>query len=208
MINRLAAHRHAFDGEHRKRLLLVVIAGVIAKRSLDRGLARMNHTLQYNLGERRHAQIGAKAFTQLGARATQQSCKLVFRQRIGHWRHGAEDRRRIGAESDCHRERLLGKRLAVIPEIERTTTMRQPAHNDLVARDHLLPIDTEVLSLLARPARYRQTPGNQRPCVTRPAGLYRKPCEVNFVALPDDLLTRGGGNVFRRHVPQSLFQQR
>ena len=40
--------------------------------------------------------------------------------------------------------------------------MREPAHDHLVARDHLLPVDAEVLPRLVRPARHREAPGDQR----------------------------------------------
>jgi hypothetical protein len=45
---------------------------------------------------------------QLGLAAAQQAGELVFGQRIGHRRHGAEDGRRIAAEHHRHRERLAG----------------------------------------------------------------------------------------------------
>ena len=41
-----------------------------------------------------------------------------------------------------------GMRGAVVAEIERAAAMRQPAHDDLVRRDHLLAVDAEVLPRL------------------------------------------------------------
>jgi hypothetical protein len=37
----------------------------------------------------------------------------------------------------------------VVAEIQRAAAMRQPAHDQLVGTDHLLPVDAEVLPLLA-----------------------------------------------------------
>ena len=39
--------------------------------------------------------------------------------------------------------------LGEVAEVERAAAMRQPAHDHLVAGDHLLPVDAQVLPLLA-----------------------------------------------------------
>ena len=85
--------------------------------------------------------------------------------------------------------------------------MREPAHDDLVARDHLLPVDAEVLARLVRPARDGQAPGDQRRRVARPAGLHRQPREIDVVALPHDLLAGRRRALLRRHV-QHLHEHR
>ena len=86
----------------------------------------------------------------LGARAAQQSRELVLGQRVRHRRHRAEDRRGIGAERDRDRKRRARMRERVVAEIERAAAMREPAHDHLVARDHLLAVDAEVLPRLVR----------------------------------------------------------
>ena len=49
-------------------------------------------------------------------------------------------------------------REAVVAKVERAAAMREPAHDDLVAADHLLAVDAEVLALLLRPARDGRAP--------------------------------------------------
>jgi hypothetical protein len=66
---------------------------------------------------------------------------------------------------------------------------------DLVARDHLLPVDAQVLALARvrhrlRAARDDQAPGDQRAGVAGPAGLHRQAAEVDVRAL-DILLLAG-----------------
>ncbi|MEY4912892.1 MAG: hypothetical protein RL025_719, partial [Bacteroidota bacterium] len=77
-------------------------------------------------------------------------------------RHRAQDRRGIGAERDRDRKRRARVRARVIAEIERAAAVREPAHDHLVAPDHLLPVDAEVLPRLVRAARHREAPGDQR----------------------------------------------
>ena len=43
-----------------------------------------------------------------------------------------------------------GMRERVIAEVERAAAVREPAHDDLVAADHLLAVDAEVLARLVR----------------------------------------------------------
>ncbi|MNV59442.1 hypothetical protein D3C71_1518660 [compost metagenome] len=66
--------------------------------------------------------------------------------------------------------------------------MAQPAHDDLVAADHLLTVDTEVLPVLVRTFSDGQAPGDQWRNVARPAGLHRQRREVDVVALDDHFL--------------------
>ena len=148
-----------------------------------------------------------QALRQLGACAAQQAGELVFGQRVRHRRHGAEDRRRIGAQHHRHRIRLarIGER--ELAEIERAAAMREPAHDQLVAADHLLPVDAEVLARLVRPARDGQAPGDQRPGVARPAGLDRQPRQVDVLAFPHDFLAGRRAHGLRRHVPHGLRER-
>jgi hypothetical protein len=88
----------------------------------------------------------------------------------------------------------------VIAEIERPTPMREPAHDHLVRRDHLLPIDAEVLPLLERTARDGESPRDERSRVAGPACLDRQARKIDLIALPHGLLARGGVPTLRRHV--------
>jgi hypothetical protein len=72
---------------------------------------------------------------------------------------------------------------AVVAEIERAAAVRQPAHDELVAREHLLAVDAQVLPRLVRPARDDQAPGDERRHVAGPAVLHRQARQVD-VRLP------------------------
>ena len=101
----------------------------------------------------------------------------------------------------------LGER--ELAEVERAAAVREPAHDDLVRPDDLLPVDAEVLA--------RRAPGP--PCgprvITRPqvisgpASSGQQVCtgseaEVDVRPLEDDLLADGAANPGRLHVPQRL----
>ena len=77
----------------------------------------------------------------------------------------------------------------------------------LFARDHLLPVDAEVLPRLVRAARHGEAPGDERPGVAGPAGLHRQAREIDVGAFPDDLLARRRLPLLRRHL-HHLHEQR
>src|SRR5205085_9637888 len=56
------------------------------------------------------------------------------------------------------------------------------------------------LALLVRPARHRESPGDERPDISRPARLHTKASEIDIRALPDDLLAGRRGTLLRAHV--------
>ena len=97
-IDRIAAHGDRGDGENRKLLDRIVIAGVIAIRAFVAIIGERDFAFEHDLGFRRHFERLAHAIGQLHARAAQQSRELIFRQRVRHRRHRGEDRSRIGAE--------------------------------------------------------------------------------------------------------------
>ena len=94
----------------------------------------------------------------------------------------------------------------MVAKILCASTMRKPAQDELVGRDHLLPVDAQILSRLVRPACHRQAPGDERPGVTRPAGLHRQPTEIDLAALPHDFLTGGAAQLARRRLQTTLEQ--
>jgi hypothetical protein len=92
-------------------------------------------------------------------------------------------------------------------KIQRAAAVRQPAHDDLVARQHLLAVDAQVLPRLVRPARDDQAPGDERRHVARPAVLHGQARQVHVRAFPHHLLAGGPrAHGVGRHVPQGLEQ--
>ena len=144
----------------------------------------MDHAFQHDLGTGRHLQVAAQALHQFGLAAAQQSGELVFGKTVRHRRDRAEYGGRIGADHHRDRERLAGMRLAPVLKIQRAAAMRQPAHDDLVRRDHLLAVDAEILARLVRPARDHQAPGDQRRDIAGPAGLDRQLAQIHVACLP------------------------
>ena len=232
VVDRIAAVRQALDLEHRKPVLLVVIAGVVAERSLERvqvavdllgrdvvlaapdesGRRRRDVAFEDELGRRRrlqhHARVAHRALADLGAAAAQQAGELVLREAVGDRRDGAEHRRRVGAEGDGERERPAGTGRRELAEVERAAALRQPAHDHLAPADHLLPIDAEVLacagaSASLRPARDHQAPGDERADVVGPARLHRQGGEIDLVTLEPDLAAGRSRGCDRPHRPQA-----
>ena len=113
----------------------------------------------------------------------------------------------IRAQRDRHGKRLARMRQHVVAVVERAAAMGEPAHDDLVARDHLLAVDAQVLAALIRPARHGEPPRDERPRVARPAGLYGQAPEIHGCAFPHGLLARRIGDLPRRHR-QHLLQER
>ena len=91
-------------------------------------------------------------------------------------------------------------REAVIAEIERAAAVREPAHDDLVRRDHLLPVDAEVLPRLVRPARDGEAPGDERRA--SPGQQVCTGSRARSTSSPSqhDLLARRAEHRLRRHV--------
>jgi hypothetical protein len=122
----------------------------------------MNHAFEDDFGGGRHLQVVATALHQFGAVAAQQAGEGVFGEAVRHRGHGAENGRGIGAQGHGYRERLARMLLAPLTVIQRAATVAQPTHDDLVAADHLLAIDAEVLAILVRALGDGQAPGDQR----------------------------------------------
>ena len=180
VVDRFATQRHALDREHGKTLNLVVVSGVIAERTFGGGFVAgcvvgigLDEPLEHDFRRSGHLQIMRQAVDDLRARTTEKSGELIFGQRIGHRRYGAENRRRICTERDDQRKRRAGIRRGVVAKIQRASAHAQPTHDHLVARNHLLPIDAEILTFLVRTARHRESPRDQRRHVAGPACLDR-----------------------------------
>ena len=201
VVNRMFTHGDAFHCEHRKIILLVVIAGVVAIRAFQRRFIGVDYAFEHNFCPRRHLQIIADTFHQLRARAAQQAGKLVFAQSVRHRRNRAQNGGRVATEHHRHRIRHARMRFFMCLKIQRATTVRQPAHNQLVFANHLLPVNAQILALFVRPARHRQTPGHQRRNVFRPTMLNRQHAQIHIRALHHDFLTRRFFHHMRRHAP-------
>ena len=148
----------------------------------------------------------AQRFGHLSARTAQQTGELVFGQAVGHRCHGAQDGRRVGTNGDGHRVRLAGAQAAMLGKIECPAAVRQPAHDELVARQHLLAVNAQVLPRLVRPPRNHQAPGDERCHVAGPAVLDGQARKVDVLPLPHQFLAGWAAALFGRHVPQGLEQ--
>ncbi len=179
----------ALDGEHRKGVDLVVVTGVVAVGAFRCGLARVDVPLENDLGIGRHLQVRADRLDQLGARAAQQAGEGILGKGVGHRCDRAENGRRICAQGHGHGIGPIRILLTPLAVVQRAATMAEPAHDHLIAADHLLAVDAEVLPLLVRPAGDGQAPGDQRRGVPRPTVLHRNSPEVDVIALEHDLLT-------------------
>ncbi len=173
VIDRFDSMGDALDGEHREAVDFVVVAGVVTIRAFVGHFARMDHALEDDLGGGRHLQVVAAALHQFGTVAAQQTSESVFGETVRHRRHSAKNGCRVSAQSHRDREWLTRVFFAPLTVIQRAATVAQPAHDHLVAADHLLTIDAEVLAVLVRTFGDGQAPGDQRTDVARPAGLYR-----------------------------------
>ena len=91
-------------------------------------------------------------------------------------------------------------------KILRAAAVREPSHDELVARDHLLAVDAQVLPRFVRPASDDQAPGDEGRHVAGPAVLHRQPRQIDVGAFPDHLLAGRAAHLPRRHVPQGLEQ--
>ena len=86
-------------------------------------------------------------------------------------------------------------------EIQCATAMGKPAHDEFVTTGDLLAVDTQVLTFFMRAFGNHQTPSQQRRDITRPAMLNRQTCQIDVVALPDNILTGRRAQLARCHVP-------
>ncbi len=192
------------DGEHGELVHLVVVTGVIPVRPFRCHLARLQITLQHDLGTGGYLQIAADGLDHLGTAAPQQPREGVFGEGIRHRRHGAEYGRRIGTQRHHHGETLARVGLLPLTKIDGTAAVIEPAHDQLVLADLLLAVDAKVLPLLVGAASDGQTPGHQGCHVTRPAVLDRNLVQVDRIPLQHHLLAGGGRETLGRHVEHLL----
>ena len=193
------ARRHAFDRENRKLLNLVVKPSVIAERPFRREIIRADMALQDDFGAGRNVEIGMQAACDLAAFSPEQAGERVFGQAVRNRCHRSQHGCGVRAKRDRNREGPIRVFLLPVPQIQRASTMRQPAHDQAIAADQLLPINTQVLPLFFGPAGYGQTPGHQRTRILGPAGLDRETTQVHGVTLDDFLLTSRPAFTAGRH---------
>ncbi|MNM86701.1 hypothetical protein D3C81_988610 [compost metagenome] len=174
MVDRFLPVGDALDGEHREAVHFVVVAGVVAVRAFRGHFARVDHAFQDDFGGGRYLQVAAPALDQFGAVAAQQAGEGVLGEGVRHRGHGAEDGGRVSAQGHGDRERLARVLLAPFAVVQGPATVAEPTHDDLVAADHLLAVDAQVLAVLVRAAGDGEAPGDQRRHVARPAVLDRQ----------------------------------
>ncbi len=204
MVDRLLALSDAFDGKYREAINLVVVAGVVAERPFRGHLAGVDYAFEHDLGAGRHLQVRAATFDQLGALAAQQAGKGVLGQAVGYRRYRAQNGRRVGAQHHRNGEGLTGVLFLPLTKVQSTAAVAQPAHDDLVAADHLLAIDTQILPFLVRPLGNHQAPGDQRAGIARPAGLDRNAAQIDIVTFKHLRLAGGVAQDLGRHVDDFL----
>ena len=193
VVNRILAQGHARDAHHREAALAVVVAGVVAKWTLDRAVAGMDESFQQDFGAGRCVEARQRAVPELATLAAQQAGKFVLAQGIGYRRNRCQQGGRIGTERHQDRERLVRSRCDVVGIIERAAAVRKPAHDQRVRADQLLAVDGDVLSGLTRAAGDHQAKGDQ-PCdVLRPAALNRQQPEIDILAVQHRVFECRGG---------------
>ncbi len=138
---------------------------------------------------------------QLDLGAAQEAGELVFRERVGHRRHGGQDRAGIGADHRAGGQGLALARGLPAAVVLGAAAVGQPAHDGRFGPSHLHAVDAEVVVVLAgrlgRALGDDQRPGDQRRGLARPAGLDRQLGEIDLVARQHHLLHR------RRASPSS-----
>lgn len=77
-------------------------------------------------------------------------------------------------------------------------------HDDLIAVQHLLAVDTRVLPQLVGALGYDQAPSDQRHHIAGPAVLDGQAGKIDTIALPHHRLTRSREQILGHRVPQRL----
>ncbi len=72
----------------------------------------------------------------------------------------------------------------VFGKVQRSAAMGKPAHDQPIAVDELLAVNTQILSAFERPAGDHQPPSNERGNVARPAVLDGQPGQVDLYPFP------------------------
>ena len=209
VVDGVVAQGDAIDREHGKFGLFVVVAGVVAIRPFQRmGIAAgmvgigLDVAFEHHFCMGGHVQRHADGGCNFRAVAAQQPGKLVFAQRIGHGCDGAQHGGGVGTNGYGKGKRLPFVRQGMVTKIQRTTTVRQPPHDELVVRQQLLPVNAQVLPLFARAARNGKPPGEQRRHIARPAMLNRQAVQIHIGPFPHLLLAGCAAHGVRRHVPE------
>ena len=96
----------------------------------------------------------------------------------------------------------------MVVKIQSAAPVGQPAHDDPVSSDHLLPVDPQVLARLERAARNGEPPGDEGSGIAGPAGLHRQACQIDLVFLPHHFMAGAVGAHARRHVEHLLEQRK
>ncbi len=219
--------------EHREPVALVVVAGVVAERPFERmqvaAALRELDAVFAAAGEAPVGRGGIAPSSTISARAGTCSVEPMQlatsvgppRSSPANWYSDSVSGTGVTAPSivagSAPSATAIGNGspgcgARVLAEVERAAAMREPAHDHLVARDDLLPIDAEVLPRartrhVLRAARDDEAPRDQRARVVGPAGLHRQRGEVDVATLDDVSLARRAAHDARRHVAQRLHHR-
>src|SRR5699024_935213 len=132
--------------------------------------------------------------------------KLIFRQAVGYGCHGSQGGGRVGTQGNRNGKRLARVGEGMIAEVQRTTTVRQPAHDELVAPQYLLPVDAQVLPACAWAPGDDQPPREQRCNIPWPAVLYGQRVQIHVGPFDYSLLTRRLAYHAGIHVPEGRLE--
>ena len=142
VIDRRRPGSDPINGKYGKCLDLVVVASVVSEWTFWCFITGLYGTFEHHFRTGRNFEVGADTVNQLGFGTSEQTRKGVLGECIGHWRHGAEHGCRVRAQCHHDRESLTGMTLLPLAEVECSTAVGQPAHDDSIAADHLLAINT------------------------------------------------------------------
>ena len=185
--------------EDRERLDAGVVAGVVAERPLRREVALLDVALEHDLRVRGHLEVDRLATDELDRLSREESGEHelvdVLRQRRGR----GVGRHRIEPERDRDLEPAVGREVVHAPVL-----VDLPVHRGLARAEHLHAVHADVARAVARVARDDGGKRDERRRVLRPAGLDRKPAQVDVVAGEDDLLRAPGADALRHRVRDRL----
>jgi hypothetical protein len=189
VIDRLLAVGDAVDGEHREAIHFVVIAGVVAERSFQRGFVGDGCGLPARIRRWPALQLAAQHCATSVREPRSRPAKAYSDKRIRHRRHRARMVAGSAPSATAMGNGSPGRASLPVAEIQRPAAMRQPAHDDLVAPDHLLAVDAQILPRFVRPRVTTSPQVIKRPGIPRPAMLHRQPRQIDR-GFDHPLLTR------------------
>ncbi len=196
VVNRVLAHGHALDVQHRERLDRGVVTGVVTERALRHPLPRLQIALQDHLRVRRDLQRDGHAVDHLDPLAAEETGEQVLVDVAGQWGARGVADHRVGADRDRHRQTLpqpLGDRV-----VRGRVLVDLPVHAERVPRMLLQAVEAQVALAGLRVLGVGQPEVVEDPAVTGPDLQAGQPAQVHLVTLEHDLLAGRGLHLPRR----------